>query len=151
SPAASAASAARDPTPLINTTSDPTPLLDGLRDLGYAEGRDFTVEWRFDDGRPENLPGLARELAQLPVDVLVTVASPAAIAARQATATVPIVFMLVNDPVAQGLVPSLARPGGNITGLSTLSGTQSAKRVEVVHAALADISRLAVLWNTTNP
>jgi putative ABC transport system substrate-binding protein len=85
------------------------------------------------------------------VDVLVTAASPAALAAKQATSTLPVIFTLVNDPVAQGLVDNLARPGGNVTGLSTLSGTISGKRVELMHATLPDRSRLAVVWNTTNP
>jgi putative tryptophan/tyrosine transport system substrate-binding protein len=119
--------------------SDLTPFLQGLRDLGYVEGR------------PERLPDMAAELVRMPVDVLATVASPAALAAKHATTTIPIVFMLVSGPVELGLVDSLAQPGGNVTGLSTLTSTLSGKRVELIRAALPGLSRLTVLWNTTNP
>jgi putative tryptophan/tyrosine transport system substrate-binding protein len=138
-----------------NSTStgntDLAPFVDGLRELGYLQGRDYVLETRYADGQPERLDELASELVQLPVDVLVTVASPAAIAAKQATSTIPVVFTLVNDPVTQGLVKNLARPGGNLTGLSTLSGTVSGKRVELIRETLPGLSRLAVIWNTTNP
>lgn len=93
---------------------------------------------------------MANELVSIPVDVLVTVASPAAIVAKQVRTNIPIVFMLVNDPVGQGLVSSLARPGGNVTGLSTLTGSLSGKRVEIFRETLPRLSRLGVLCNTTN-
>ena len=93
----------------------------GLRDLGYVEGQNIIVEYRFAEWQDERLPALAAELVQLPVEVLVTRAAPATRVARPATSTIPIVFMIVNDPVGQGFVASLAQRGGNVTGVSTLS------------------------------
>jgi putative ABC transport system substrate-binding protein len=123
----------------------------GLRDLGYALNTDLIVEYRSAEGHTERLPGLVAELLNLPVDVLVPDATPAALAARVATTTTPIVFVNVNDPVGQGLVPNLARPGGNVTGVSTLSGALSAKRVELEKETLPNMTRVAVLWRTASP
>src|SRR5437016_441919 len=105
---------------------------DGLRGLGYKEERDVILEIRWAGGSNEPLVGLAGELVALKVDVLVTVSTPAALAAKQATATIPIVFTAVGDPVGAGVVPSLARPGGNATGFSMLATELSAKRLEIL-------------------
>jgi len=94
-------------------------LLQGLRDLGYAEGQNRAIEWRYSEGRAERFPDMAAELARLPVDLIVAISTPAALAAKNATKTVPIVMVYVADPVGTGLVTSLARPGGNLTGVTT--------------------------------
>jgi putative ABC transport system substrate-binding protein len=117
----------------------------GLRDLGYVEGQNLTVTYRFAEGQAERLAALAAELIQLPVDVLVTRSAPATHAARHATSTIPIVFAPVNDPVGQGIVASLARPGGNVTGLSTLSSELSEKRLELFKEAIPGLRRVAVV------
>ena len=96
-------------------------FLQGLRELGYVEGQTIAIEYRFAEGRPERLPGLAAELVRLKVDVIVTAGPPAPEAAKQATSTIPIVVAATGDPVAEGLVASLARPGGNITGLASIA------------------------------
>jgi putative tryptophan/tyrosine transport system substrate-binding protein len=127
------------------------PFRQGLRDLGYVEGQNITVEYRFAEWHEERLAALAAELVRLPVDVLVTLAAPATRAARQATTTIPIVFMIVNDPVGQGFVASLAWPGGNVTGLSTLSSELSGKRLELLQEAVPGLRRVAVFWNAANP
>jgi putative ABC transport system substrate-binding protein len=123
----------------------------GLRDLGYVEGQNIAVEYRFAEGQEARLAALAAELVQLPVDMLVTRSAPAAHAARRATSTTPIVFMNVNDPVGQGIVASLAWPGGNVTGLSTLSSELSGKRLELLQEAVPGLRRVAVVWNAANP
>src|SRR5450755_3988738 len=94
----------------------------GMRELGYVEGKNLVIEWRFADGKPERLPGLAADLVRLKVDLIVAAASPSIGAAQQATTTIPIVMATTGDPVGSGFVKSLARPGGNITGLSNMSG-----------------------------
>jgi len=119
----------------------------GLRDLGYVEGRNVVIEYRFAEGKLERLPALAAELVALKVDVIVAAAgTPPALAAKQATRTVPIVFIAVGDPVTSGLVTSLARPGGNVTGLSGLSPELVGKRLELLTQAVPGVSRVAVLW-----
>ena len=127
------------------------PFRQGLRDLGYVEGQNIVVEYRFAEWQEDRLPALAAELVQLPVEILVTVATPATRVARQATSTIPIVFMIVNDPVGQGFVASLAQPGGNVTGLSTLSSEISGKRLELLQEAVPGLRRVAVFWNAANP
>jgi ABC-type uncharacterized transport system substrate-binding protein len=127
------------------------PFRQGLRDLGYVEGQNIVVEYRFAEWQEDRLPALAAELLQLPVDVLVTLAAPATRVARQATTTIPIVFMIVNDPVGQGFVASLAQPGGNVTGVSTLSSELSGKRLELLQEAVPGLRRVAVFWNASNP
>jgi putative ABC transport system substrate-binding protein len=127
------------------------PFRQGLRDLGYVEGQNIIVEYRFAEWHEDRLPALAAELVQLPVDVLVTLAAPATRVARQATTTIPIVFMIVNDPVGQGFIASLARPGGNVTGVSTLSSELSGKRLELLQEAVPGLRRVAVFWNAANP
>jgi putative tryptophan/tyrosine transport system substrate-binding protein len=119
----------------------------GLRDLGYVEGRNVVIEYRDAKGKSERLPALAAELAALNVDVIVTGAGTlTALAAKQATRTLPIVFISVGDPVTSGLVTSLARPGGNVTGLSLLAPELVGKRLEQLKQAVPRASRVAVLW-----
>ena len=105
---------------------------EGLRQLGYVEGQNIVVEWRYADGRDERLPDLAAELARLKVDVIVTHSTPAIRAVEHATKIIPIIMAVVGDPIAQGFVASLARPGGNITGFTNLSPDLSTKRLELL-------------------
>ena len=118
----------------------------GLRDLGYVEGRNVVIEYRDAEGKLERLPALAAELVALKVDVIVAASTLAALAAKQATRTLPIVFAAAADPVASGLVTSLARPGGNVTGLSNLAPELVGKRLELLKQAVPGVSRVAVLW-----
>jgi len=118
----------------------------GLRDLGYVEGRNLVIEIRSAEGKFERLPALAAELVALKVDVIVVGGTPAALAAKQATTILPIVVSAVGDPVGSGLVTSLARPGGNVTGVSNLSLELVAKRLELLKQAVPGVSRVAVLW-----
>ena len=118
----------------------------GLRDLGYVEGRNVVIEFRDAEGKLERLPALAAELVALKVDVIVVGGTVAALAAKQATKTVPIVFVSAVDPVTDGLVTSLARPGGNVTGLSTLAPELVGKRLEQLKQAVPGVSQVAVLW-----
>ena len=122
----------------------------GLAKLGYVEGRNITIESRWAAGRYERLPGLAAELVRLKADVIVTAAVPAIQAAREATSTIPIVMAVVVDPVATGLVASLARPGGNITGLSAMTPELVGKQLEMLREIAPKVSRVAVLWNPAN-
>src|SRR5438132_6738971 len=123
----------------------------GLRDLGYVEGRTITLEYRFADGQADRLPALVAELVQLPVDVLVVDGTVALRAAQHATTTVPIVMAVSGDPVGEGLVASLARPGGNITGLSSRAPEVSGKRLELLKEAVPQLSRVAALWHRDAP
>jgi putative ABC transport system substrate-binding protein len=118
----------------------------GLRELGYVEGQNVTIAFRAAAGS-DRLPALAAELVQLPVDVIVAFSSVAAQAAKNTTTTVPIVMVSSGDPVATGLVASLARPGGNLTGLTGLATELSGKRLELLREAVPSLSRVAVLWN----
>ncbi len=121
---------------------------DGLRELGYVEGKNFQLEVRWAEGNIERLPMLAAELVQLKVDVIVAASSPAVVAAQQATRTIPIVMPLSSDPVGDGLVASLAHPGGNITGLSVMSIELGEKRIQLLKEMFPKISRVMdVLWN----
>ena len=104
-------------------------FLKGMRDLGYVEGKNLVIEWRFADGKLERLPGLAAQLVQLKVDVIVAAPSPAIAAAQKATTTIPIVMASAGDPLGSGFVKSLARPQGNITGLSAIGGDTGAKQL----------------------
>ncbi len=122
----------------------------GLRDLGYTESHNIAIEYRYAEGRPERLPDLAAELARLKVDVIVAETTPASLAAKQATATIPIVMTIVADPVGTGLVSSLAQPGGNITGTSVQLPELAAKRLQLLQEVLPKVSRVAVLWNPEN-
>ena len=124
----------------------PEALRQGLRELGYVEGRNVVIEHRSAEGNFVRLAALAAELVALHVDVIVSPNTPAAIAAKQATATIPIVFVGVGDPVTSGLVVSLARPGGNITGLSVLSTELMGKWLELLQQAVPGVRRVAILW-----
>jgi putative ABC transport system substrate-binding protein len=129
----------------------PAPLREGLKALGYVEGQNVVYEVRFAEARMERLPGLAAELVRLKVDVLVVQGGPAAVAAKEATSTIPIVIAVAaGDAVATGLIASLARPGGNITGLSDESVQLSGKRMELLKEAVPKAARIAVLWNTND-
>jgi putative ABC transport system substrate-binding protein len=121
-------------------------FLQGLRDLAYVEGRSLVIEYRDAEGKPERLPALAAELVALKVDVIVAPNTPAALAATQATRTLPIVFIGAGDPVTSRLVTSLARPGGNVTGLSVLSTELVGKWLELLKQAVPGVSRVAHLW-----
>jgi putative ABC transport system substrate-binding protein len=121
-------------------------FLQGLRDLGYVEGRNVVIENRDAEGKFDRLPALAAELVALKVDVIVAQTIVAALAAKQATRTVPIVFSGIADPVTDGLVASLARPGGNVTGLSNLAAELVGKRLELLKQAVPGAMRVAVLW-----
>jgi putative ABC transport system substrate-binding protein len=123
----------------------------GMRELGYAEGTNFTVQWRFADGAYERLPGFAAEFARSKVDLIVAGTTLSVQSARQATATIPIVMVAVPDPVGEGFAKSLSRPGGNITGLSSIVTEVSAKHLELLGAAVPKLSRVAVLINPLNP
>ncbi len=126
-------------------------FLETMRALGYVEGQNLSMEYRAAEGHYERLPALAVELVRLPVDVLLVVSTPAALAAKQATTTIPIVMMGGGDPVGSGLVASLARPGGNITGLAVLDPEVVGKQLEFLKDVLPTVSRVAVLWNPANP
>jgi putative ABC transport system substrate-binding protein len=116
---------------------------DKLRDLGYVEGKNIAIDWRFAGGGNETLPGLARELAEAKVNVIVTINTQAAQAAQKASATIPIVFVRGADPVRSGLVASLARPSGNVTGISALSDELSGKRLELLKEVIPGTHRVA--------
>src|SRR5262245_37827191 len=127
------------------------PLRQGLRALGYVEGQNIAIDYRFADGKLERLPELAAELVRLKVDVLIAVSTNGALAAKGATSTIPIFFMGVAGPIEAGLVKSLARPGGNITGLTNIASVLSGKRLEVLKETVPKLSRVAVLWDPQNP
>jgi putative ABC transport system substrate-binding protein len=126
-------------------------LLKGLRDHGYIEGQNLVVELRFSEGVGERWLQLARELAALKVDAIVVQTTPAALAAKQATSTIPIVITTAIDPVGAGLADSLARPGGNVTGVALQQPEISAKALSLLKEAIPTLSRVAVLWNGANP
>jgi putative tryptophan/tyrosine transport system substrate-binding protein len=138
-----------------NSSSAESPRVEafrqGLRDLGYVEGKNIAIEYRYADARFDKLPALADELIRLKVDVLVTTATPAAQAAKNATRTIPIVFLGMADPVAAGLVNSLARPGGDVTGFTNIAPVLAGKRLELLKETVPKLSRVAVLWNAQNP
>lgn len=122
-----------------------------LADLGYVPGKNIIIEYRYSEGRPDRLPALADELIRLKVDVLVTAAGSIARLLKNATSTIPIVFLSVGDPVAVGLVDSLPRPGGNLTGFSIISPVLAGKRLELLKEIIPKLSRVAVLWNPNDP
>jgi putative ABC transport system substrate-binding protein len=119
----------------------------GLRDAGYAEGRDVVIEWRFANGDYARIPELVADLVQRKVDVIVVDSTVAAQAAKRATSTIPIVMASIADPVGSGLVASLAQPGGNVTGLSMMATDLTAKRLQLLKEAMPRVARVAVLWN----
>lgn len=123
----------------------------GLRELGYLEGKDFTLALGFADGKVERFAALAGELLTRKVDIIVTTDTPATRAAQRATQTVPVVMVNVIDPIGSGFVTSLARPGGNITGLTSMTGDVSAKHLQLLGTVVARLTRIAVLLNPSNP
>jgi putative ABC transport system substrate-binding protein len=125
-------------------------FLASMRALGYVEGRNIILEVRYAEGRTERFAALAAELVSLKVDVLVAVSTPGAVAAKQATSTIPIVMVSVGEPVEVGLVDSLAHPGGNVTGSSLIAPQLAAKRLDLLKQALPKLSRVTVLWNSAN-
>jgi putative ABC transport system substrate-binding protein len=128
------------------------PFLQGLQELGWVEGRNIVIEWRFAGGQAERLPELAAELVRLRVELIVVPSTPTAVAAKNATTTIPLVTVGGNDPVALGLVASLARPGGNITGLTLSLGPEIAgKQFELLKETVPKVSRVCALWNPTTP
>ena len=122
-----------------------------LRDLGYEEGKNLVIEYRTAEGKYDRLPALAVQLVGLKIDVLVTYGTPGALAAKQATTTIPVVVALIGDAVAAGVVPSLARPGSNITGSQYQYPELMGKRIEVLMNATSHLARVAVLFNPANP
>jgi putative ABC transport system substrate-binding protein len=137
----------------ISAPDDPIvdALRQGLRELGYVEGRTVKIEFRTALGHADRLPGLAEELVKQNVDVIFAAATPAIEAVRRATSTIPIVMALGGDPVAAGLVASLAKPGGNVTGLSSMSAELNAKVLQLLKETVPRLSRVAVLWNPDSP
>jgi putative ABC transport system substrate-binding protein len=123
----------------------------GLRDAGYSEGRDVVIDWRSASGDYARVQELVADLVQRKVDVIVVTSTPAALAVKRATSTIPIVMAIVADPVASGLVTSLAHPGGNVTGLSSMGAELSTKRLQLLKEAIPRLARVAVLWDPDNP
>ena len=123
----------------------------GLRELGYIEGKNILIEYRYADGKPDRVPVLADELVRIKVDIIVTGGAPATLSAKDATRTIPIVMASDADPVGSGVVASLARPGGNITGFSTLATDISGKRMELLKEFVPRLSRVAVFGTSTYP
>jgi putative tryptophan/tyrosine transport system substrate-binding protein len=143
------------PTPVATIISDPAQPFNSfrreMRQRGYVEGQNLVLELRSVEGRLERVSEVVGELVRLNADVIVAVSNPVVQAAQQATRKIPIVMVGVGDPVATGLVASLARPGGNITGLSQLSPELSGKRLDLLKEVVPGVSRVAILWNPTNP
>jgi putative ABC transport system substrate-binding protein len=146
--------------PIVGFLGDSTPVGEServaafvrrLHDLGWIEGRTIAIEYRWADGRSERLAEIAAEFAQLKVDIIVTAGTPAVMAANQAAPVVPIVFAAAGDPVGAGLVTTLARPGGNVTGLSVLSVDLAGKRLDLLREAISNLGRLAIMGNVGNP
>jgi putative ABC transport system substrate-binding protein len=122
-----------------------------LRELGWIDGRNLAIEYRWAEGRNERYAENAAELVRLKVDVIVTVATPPTVAAKQVTSVIPIVFAAANDPVGSGLVASLARPGGNVTGLSNQVSETGGKKLELLREVVPGLHRFAILANVSNP
>lgn len=123
----------------------------GLRDFGYNEGEDILIEYRWAEGRYERFPKLIAELIAANVDVLVTAGTPASLALQRATKTIPVVMIAVGDPIGTGLVASLGRPGGNLTGLTSIAPELEGKRLELLREVMPSVAHVAVLWNPVNP
>ena len=126
------------------------PFRQELRDLGYVEGQNILIEYRWAEGKYERFPALIAELLALKVDVIVTAGTPATLAVKKATSSVPLVMVAVGDPVGTGIVASLARPGGNITGLTSISPELEGKRLQLLKEVNSKLSHVAVLWNPNN-
>jgi putative ABC transport system substrate-binding protein len=140
----------RRPLPRVRPAS--TRFRQGLRELGWVEGQNTVIDYRYAEGRFDRLPGLAAELVRLKVDIIVAAPTPAAAAAKKATGTIPIVMIAVGDPVGLGLIASLARPGGNVTGLSFSVGPEIlGKQLELLKETVPKLRRVAILSNPANP
>jgi putative tryptophan/tyrosine transport system substrate-binding protein len=137
--------------PVASNATNLGSLRQGLRELGYVEAQNFVIEYRSADGRAGRFPDLASELVRLKVDVIVTRGTPAALAAKQATGTIPIVMASSGDPVRAGIVASLAHPGANVTGLSALATDVQGKLLDVLREMVPQIARVAFLFNMSNP
>jgi putative tryptophan/tyrosine transport system substrate-binding protein len=124
---------------------------EGLHELGYEEGRNIVIEYRWADGKYDQFPTLVAELIAAKVDVIVTAGTPAALAVKKATTTVPLIMVAVGDPVGTGLVPSLARPGGNLTGLSSIAPDLEGKRLQLLREIVPALSHVAMFVNSLNP
>lgn len=127
------------------------PFREGFRELGYEEGRNIVIEYRWAEGRYERFPALIAELIAAKVDVIVTAGTPASLAVKKATTSIPLVMIAVGDPVGTGLVPSLARPGGNLTGLSSIAPDLEGKRLELLREVVPTLSQVALFFNSLNP
>jgi putative ABC transport system substrate-binding protein len=127
------------------------PFREGLRAHGYEEGRNLRIEYRWAEGNYDRFPRLIAELLALKVDVVVTAGTPPTLAFKKVTTTVPLVMIAIGDPIGTGIVPSLARPGGNITGLSSIAPELEGKRLELMREIVPSLSHVAVLWNSVNP
>jgi len=127
------------------------PFREELRDLGYVEGRNVLIEYRWAEGKYDRFPALIGELLALKVAVIVTAGTPATLAVKKATTSVPLVMLAVGDPVGTGIVPSLSHPGGNITGLTAISTEMDAKRLELLREVVPSVSYIALLWNAGSP
>jgi putative ABC transport system substrate-binding protein len=127
------------------------PFREGLRDLGYVEGRNVLIEYRWAEGKYDRFPALIEELLARKVAVIVTAGTPATLAVKKATTSVPVVMTAVGDPVGTGIVPSLSHPGGNITGLTAISTEMDAKRLELLREVVPSVSHIALLWNAGSP
>jgi putative tryptophan/tyrosine transport system substrate-binding protein len=139
---------------VVGAPSPPGPNVEafrrGLRELGYVDGENIVIEFRYAEGKPDRIPSLVAELVQLKVDVLVSGDDPTIRVAKQATKTIPIVMVINQDPVATGLVDSLARPGGNITGISRLTRELSGKRLELLKEVVPGTTRVGILWDPSS-
>ena len=127
------------------------PFRDGLRDLGYVEGRNILIEYRWAEGKYERFPTLIAELIASKVELIVTAGTPASLAVKKATTSIPLVMIAVGDPVGTGLIASLAHPGGNITGLTSIAVDLEGKRLELLREVIPKLSHIAVLWNPASP
>ncbi|HEU4343790.1 MAG TPA: ABC transporter substrate-binding protein [Candidatus Binatia bacterium] len=127
------------------------PFREGLRDLGYVEGQNIIIEYRWAEGKYERFPNLIAELIALNVDVIVTAGTPASLAVKKATTSIPLVMIAVGDPVGTGLITSIAHPGGNVTGLTSIAADLEGKRLELLREVIPALSHVAVLWNPVSP
>jgi putative ABC transport system substrate-binding protein len=127
------------------------PFREGLRDLGYVEGKNIVIEWRWAEGKYERFPALIAELIAAKIDLIVTAGTPASLAVKKATTSIPLVMIAVGDPVGTGLIQSLAHPGGNATGLTSIAADLEGKRLELLREVIPKLSYIAVLWNPASP
>jgi putative ABC transport system substrate-binding protein len=140
-----------EPTSAATNAANLNAFRQGLRELGYVEGQDFAIEYRSADGREERYAHLSAELVRLKVDLILTRGTPATLAAKNATGSIPVIMTSIGDPVGPGIVASLARPGGNVTGLTSVATELYAKRVELLRELVPRTARVAALFNMGNP